>query len=406
MSQRPLASIKQAIDDLRQGRMVILVDDEKRENEGDIIIAAEKITPAAINFMISHGRGLVCMPMMGEDIDRLNLPVMVRDNKSKYNTAFTVSIGAAQGITTGISAADRAHTVKVAISSASKPSDIVSPGHIFPLRAREGGVLVRAGHTEGSIDLVRLAGLQPAAVLCEVIKDDGSMARLDDLFAFADKHGLSVVSIADLVTYRIMQEALINEVSAASLPLEPYGDFKIKVFESVVDGSQHVALIRGDINNENPTLVRVHSQCFTGDIFGSLRCDCGWQLQTSLAKIGKEGGVLLYMNQEGRGIGLANKIKAYALQDHGMDTVEANQKLGFLADHRDYGIAAQILKYLHIQQIRLLTNNPKKIEGMQRYGIDVSGRESIEMPPTKDNITYLLTKREKLGHLLSFTVEK
>lgn len=402
----PFNSIEQAITDLREGRMVILVDDENRENEGDFIIAAEKVTPEAINFMSKYGRGLVCMPMAGEILDRLNIPQMVKHNQSKYKTAFAVSIGAAHGMTTGISAADRAHTIQVAVNPNSTSTDIVSPGHIFPIRANEGGVLVRNGHTEGSVDLARLAGLKPASVLCEVINDDGTMARLPDLIEVAKRHKLTMVSIADLVTYRVNHETLVKEVSSARLPLIDHGEFVIKVFESLIDGSQHVALIHGAPADGVPVLVRIHSQCLTGDVFGSSRCDCGWQLQSSLAKIGKESGVLLYMNQEGRGIGLANKVKAYALQEHGYDTVEANNQIGFPADQRDYGMAAQILHKLGISQVRLLTNNPGKITGISRYGIEVLVRESIEMPPTNDNISYLRTKQEKLGHLLSLVMEK
>lgn len=398
---KSFVSIPEALEALRQGRMIILVDDEKRENEGDLVIAAEKVTAESINFMIKHGGGLICMPMTGAGLDRLGLPLMVNNNTSKYKTAFTVSIGAATGISTGISAPDRARTVQVAVSEQSSAKDISTPGHIFPLRAQEGGVLTRAGHTEGSVDLARLAGLKPAAVLCEVLKADGTMARLDDLVEFAKIHQLPIVSINDLITYRINHETLITELSSSNLPLQPYGEFTIKIFESHIDHAQHVALISKAAKTTKNTLVRLHSECLTGDIFGSSRCDCGWQLRASLQKIGKEGGVLLYMRQEGRGIGLANKIKAYALQEQGYDTVEANEQLGFAADQRDYGMGAQILRQLGIKQISLLTNNPAKIAGMERYGIEVVSREPLESVPNKDNVSYLRAKQSKLGHLLA-----
>ncbi len=394
-------TVEQAIESFRQGQFVIIIDDENRENEGDFVIAAEKITPAAINFMSRYGRGLICLPMDGEIIDRLQLPPMVKRNTSKFNTAFTISIGAKRGITTGISAQDRARTIQVAIDPQTTSDDLSMPGHVFPLRAVKGGVLVRAGHTEASVDLARLAGFQPAAVLCEILKEDGSMARREDLIKIAETHGLAILSVADLITYRINREMLVKETASALLPLKAYGAFHMKVYESEIDETQHLVLLRGEINAETACLVRVHSQCITGDIFASARCDCGWQLEYSLRKIGQEGGILLYMNQEGRGIGLVNKVKAYALQDHGLDTVEANHSLGFSADMRDYGIAAQILKQLGVGSVRLLTNNPNKIEGIQRYGIKVENREPIEMEPTEDNIHYLRTKRKKLGHLLS-----
>lgn len=403
--QKNFTNVQQAIADLRQGKMIILVDDESRENEGDLIIAAEKITAEAINFMTQFGRGLVCMPMAGELIDRLRIPQMVQKNTSRYQTAFTVSIGAASGVTTGISAADRARTVQVAIADDSTLDDITMPGHIFPLRARDGGVLARAGHTEGSIDLMKLAGLKPAAVLCEIMNKDGTMARFSELKNFAKQHQLCIVSINDLVSWRFTHETLITEIANANLPLKSYGDFVIRVFESQIDGAHHLALIKGDLTTEPPVLVRLHSECLTGDIFGSTRCDCGLQLQTSLARIEQEGGVLLYMRQEGRGIGLANKIKAYAVQEQqGLDTVEANHHLGFAADQRDYGIGAQILRLLGIKSIRLLTNNPSKIIGIQKCGIEVSVREAVETAPTKANISYLETKRKKLGHLLEMAV--
>ena len=397
-----IPSIEAALEDLRQGKMVILVDDEDRENEGDLIFAADHVTPEKINFMAKHARGLICLAMTSEDLERLNIPMMVKQNTSRFHTAFTVSIEAAKGVTTGISAADRAHTIAVAMNPTSKPSDLVMPGHIFPLRAREGGVLVRAGQTEGSVDLVRLAGLRPASVICEIMNDDGSMASMGDLIPFAKEHGLRIVSIADLIAHRTRTESLVECVSSAQLPLEPYGDFEIDVFESRVNGAQHIALRRGPIDPNVPVLVRAHSECLTGDTFGSSRCDCGWQLQSSLKKIGEEGGILLYMRQEGRGIGLANKIKAYALQDQGRDTVQANHELGFKEDQRDYGIGAQILRALGVKKMRLLTNNPRKIYGLSGFGLEIVERLSIEMEPTGNNIGYLRTKREKLGHLLSF----
>jgi len=395
-----LSTIPEAIEDLQNGKMIILVDDEDRENEGDLVMAAEKVTPEAINFMAKYGRGLICLALTGPDLERLRVPMMVKENSSPYGTAFTASIEAATGVTTGISAADRARTIQVAVDPHSTPRDIVMPGHIFPLRAKEGGVLVRAGQTEGSVDLARLAGLRPAGVICEVMNDDGTMSRMTDLVPFAKKHHLKIVSVADLIAYRMQNECLVKDIASASLPLEPYGEFRMRVFESVIDGVQHIALVKGD-TLASPALVRVHSECLTGDTFGSSRCDCGWQLQASLTAIGQEGGVLLYMRQEGRGIGLANKIRAYALQDQGLDTVEANHRLGFKEDQRDYGIGIQILKYLGINKLRLLTNNPRKIYGLNGFGLEIVERLPIEMSPTLRNLTYLTTKREKLGHLLT-----
>lgn len=398
--------VRDALEELRQGNMIILEDASSRENEGDLVVAAEKVTPEIVNFMLKYARGLVCMPMSQELIEKLELPMMVKNNRSKQQTAFTVSIGAAEGITTGISAFDRANTVQAAIADDVTPQDIVSPGHIFPLQAAEGGVLVRPGHTEASVDLARLAGLKQAAVICEIMNDDGTMARADDLARFAKTYNIKRVAVSDLITYRINNESLIEEEATAKLPLHQHGEFEMRVFQSKVDGVEHVALISGEIKQNKPTLVRLHSECLTGEVFGSARCDCGWQLQTALAKISEQGGVLIYARQEGRGIGLINKIRAYALQDEGLDTVEANHKLGFPADQRDYGIAAQILKKLGVNKISLMTNNPRKVENLSRYHINVVGRESIEVSPTAENITYLRTKRDKLGHLLSLEQEQ
>ncbi len=395
-----IARVEKAIAEIRAGRLVILIDDEDRENEGDLTIAAEKITPELINFMAKHGRGLVCLSLSGAQIDRLKLPMMVQNNHSKYQTGFTVSIEASHGVTTGISAADRAHTILTAIHPSATPTDIACPGHIFPLRAQDGGVLVRIGHTEGSVDLAKLAGLNPSGVICEIMNDDGTMARLPDLKAFAQMHGLLLVSIADIVKYRMRFESLVTLAAEATLPTI-YGDFSIKVFENAVDDHQHVALTMGEIDAEVPTLVRVHSECLTGDIFGSCRCDCGPQLHAAMRKIGAVGkGVILYIRQEGRGIGLVNKIKAYQLQDTGLDTVEANETLGFKADLRHYGIGAQILARLGLRKLKLMTNNPRKIVGLEGYGLEVVERESIEMEPGDHNESYLKVKKDKLGHLL------
>lgn len=394
--------IEEALEDIRQGKMVILVDDEGRENEGDLTMAAEKVTPEAINFMAKYGRGLICLSLTEERLNELRIPMMVSDNTSRFQTAFTVSVDACKGVTTGISAADRACTILTAIDDQTQPEDLVTPGHIFPLRAKKGGVLVRTGQTEGSVDLARLAGLKPAGVICEVMNDDGTMARMPDLQVFAVKHGLKIVAIADLIKYRLSKESLVRRAAEAKLPTKYGGTFTAIAYENDVDSYHHIALVKGEINPGDKVLVRVHSQCLTGDVFGSKRCDCEEQLHTAMAMVEKEGkGVIVYMGQEGRGIGLANKLRAYCLQDMGKDTVEANEALGFNADMRDYGIGAQILVDLGLHQIRLLTNNPRKIIGLQGYGIEVVERVPIETKPNKENIEYLKVKAKKMGHLLS-----
>lgn len=395
------ASIEDAVEHIRAGRMVIVVDDEERENEGDLTIAAEKISPEAINFMARYGRGLICMPMTAERLDALEIPLMVSQNTATFKTAFCVSIEATHDVSTGISAADRSATVLAAINPQTKPADLARPGHMFPLRARDGGVMVRAGQTEAAVDLARMAGLYPAGVICEIMNDDGTMSRVPDLTKFARKHGLPMITIADLIQYRMRTERLVKRAAVADLPTEQ-GPFRVHVYESQVDQDTHVALVRGEIGDGKDVLVRVHSSCVTGDIFHSARCDCGPQLHTALARIAAEGrGVLLYLNQEGRGIGLANKIRAYALQDQGYDTVEANERLGFKADQRDYGIGAQILTDLGIKTMRLLTNNPRKFVGLQGYGLAVSEAVPLEIPAGEHTRRYLKTKKDKLGHTLS-----
>jgi 3,4-dihydroxy 2-butanone 4-phosphate synthase/GTP cyclohydrolase II len=397
----PFSTIDEAVDAIRAGLMIIVVDDEDRENEGDLTIAAEKITPEAINFMARHGRGLICMPMSAERLDQLDLPLMVTQNTTNFSTAFCVSIEAKRAVSTGISAADRAATVLAAIDPQTRPSDLARPGHMFPLRARDGGVMVRAGQTEAAVDLARIAGLYPAGVICEIMNEDGTMARVPELTKFARRHGLPMITIADLIKHRMRTERLVRRVATAELPTE-HGAFRIFAYENQIDSETHVALVRGEIGDGKDVLVRVHSKCLTGDVFHSGRCDCGAQLEAALERIAEEGrGVLLYLNQEGRGIGLANKIRAYELQDQGLDTVEANERLGFKADQRDYGIGAQVLSDLGVRTMRLLTNNPRKFVGLQGYGLSISEAVPLEIPASDSTRRYLKTKKDKLGHRLS-----
>jgi 3,4-dihydroxy 2-butanone 4-phosphate synthase/GTP cyclohydrolase II len=397
----PFAPIDEAVQAFRAGRMIIVVDDEDRENEGDLTIAAEKITPEAINFMARHGRGLICLSMMPDRLDELEIPLMVSQNTSRFETGFCVSIESKTRTTTGISAFDRAATVQAAIDPTTKPSDLARPGHMFPLRARTGGVIERAGQTEAAVDLARIGGLYPAGVICEILNDDGTMARVPQLAKVAKKHGLLMITIADLIKYRIHTESLVKRVATAKLPTD-YGDFKVHVFENRLDRQEHVALVRGDIGDGRDVLVRVHSSCLTGDVLHSIRCDCGAQLDAAMERIGREGrGVLLYLNQEGRGIGLGNKIRAYELQDEGFDTVEANERLGFKADQRDYGMGVQILRELGIKSMRLLSNNPRKLVGIEGYGLSVSEWLPLEIPASDSTRRYLKTKKDKMGHKLS-----
>jgi 3,4-dihydroxy 2-butanone 4-phosphate synthase/GTP cyclohydrolase II len=396
-----LATIPEAIKDIKAGKFVIVVDDENRENEGDLVIAAEKVTAESINFMAKYGRGLICMPMTGEKLDALRIPMVTSNNTSKFGTPFTVPVEAREGTTTGISAADRARTVQVMVDPKTRPEDILMPGHMFPLRAREGGVLVRAGQTEATVDLAKMAGLRPAGVLCEIMNEDGTMARLPQLEVFAKKHGLKIISVTDLIAYRYRHEKLVTRVSEAKLPTK-YGNFKVIAYKSTTDPDEHLAMVMGNVNTDEPVLVRVHSQCLTGDVFHSLRCDCGEQIEMAMKRIAEEGrGVVLYMRQEGRGIGLHNKIKAYALQDKGMDTVEANLALGFKADERDYGVGAQILADLGVRKMRLMTNNPKKGIGLASYGLEIIEQLPLTSKPNPHNRRYLQTKQKKMGHLLT-----
>ncbi len=401
MKKLKTVTVEQAIKAVKTGKIIIIIDDEDRENEGDLMVAAEKATPEIINFMTKHGRGLICLPLTKERLKELHLPLMVRDNTAPYQTAFTVSIDAREGVTTGISAQDRAKTVLKAIDPKTQASDLTRPGHIFPLEAREGGVLERAGQTEASVDIARIAGLRPAAVICEIMNEDGTMARMPHLEQFSQTHNIPILAIAELIKYRMKHERLVKKIEEANLPTR-FGDFKIVIFEDSIHKEHYMALVKGEIKKDEPTLVRAHSQCLTGDTFGSIRCDCGEQLHKAMKMVNKEGrGVILYiLNHEGRGIGFTNKIKAYAIQDQGVDTVEANKKLGFKADQRDYGIGAQILVALGANKLRLITNNPRKFVGLSGYGLEIVDRVPLEVPPNKNNINYLKTKKEKMGHIL------
>ena len=401
MTKMSIANIKEVLEDLRQGKMIILVDDEARENEGDLTIAAEKVTPEAINFMAKYGRGLICLAMSPENVEKLKLPLMVYDNRSPYQTAFTVSVEARQGVTTGISAADRAHTILTAVAEDARPEDLIQPGHVFPLRARRGGVLFRTGQTEGSVDLARLAGLNEAAVICEIMNEDGTMARMPDIEKFSKKHDMKIAAVADIIAYRMQTESFVHSAAETILPT-PYGEFKAIAFSNDIDDYEHLALVKGNIDPDREVMVRVHSECLTGDVFGSYRCDCGEQLKKAMEMVQEEGlGVILYLHQEGRGIGLVNKLKAYKLQDEGFDTVEANEQLGFDPDLRDYGVGAQILVALGVRKMKLITNNPRKIIGLEGYNLQVTGRVPIEIEPRPENRKYLLTKCQKLGHLMN-----
>jgi len=401
VNKMPIASVQEVLADLKQGKMIILVDDEARENEGDLTIAAEKVTPDAINFMAKYGRGLICLALSPEIVEKLKLPLMVYDNRSPYKTAFTVSIEARQGVTTGISAADRAHTILTAVADDAKPEDLIQPGHVFPLRARKGGVLFRTGQTEGSVDLARLSGLSAAAVICEIMNEDGTMARMPDIEKFSKKHDLKIAAVADIIAYRMQTESFVHSAAETILPT-PFGEFKAIAFSNDIDDYEHLALVKGDIDPDKEVMVRVHSECLTGDVFGSFRCDCGEQLKKAMEMVQKEGlGVILYLQQEGRGIGLVNKLRAYKLQDEGFDTVEANEQLGFDPDLRDYGVGAQILVALGVHKMRLITNNPRKIIGLEGYNLKVTGRVPIEIEPRPENRKYLLTKCQKLGHLMN-----
>ncbi len=400
LQRTPFATVEEAIEDIREGRFVVVVDDEDRENEGDLTIAAQFTTPEAVNFMVTHARGLVCLCLTEERCDELGLRQMTEQNETPFGTAFTVSVEAREGVSTGISAHDRSHTIQVAIDPTSKPADLVQPGHVFPLRARDGGVLQRSGQTEAAVDLARLAGLNPAGVVCEIMKDDGTMARVPDLVPYCERHGLKMITVADLIEYRRRHEQLVERTTTVRLPTA-HGDFTAVAFRETLTGKNHIALVKGDVAGVEGVLVRVHSECLTGDVFHSLRCDCGEQLELALARIEAEGrGVLLYLSQEGRGIGLLNKLKAYELQEQGLDTVEANLRLGFAADQREYGIGSQILSDLGLTTIRVLTNNPKKISGISGFGLEVVEQVPIEVPPNAENRSYLDSKRDKLGHKL------
>ncbi len=394
-------SVEQALEAVRAGRMIIIIDDEDRENEGDLMLAAEKATPETVNFMTKHGRGLICLPLTGERLEELQLPLMVADNTARFQTAFTVSIDAKQGVTTGISAYDRAATIRAAIDPKTKPEDLARPGHIFPLQAKEGGVLARAGQTEAAVDLARMAGLRPAGVICEIMNEDGSMARMPELESFSREHGVPILTVADLIRDRMSHETLVRKLEEADMPTA-HGHFRLALYEDIITKEHHAALVKGEIRPDEPVLVRTHSQCLTGDTFGSCRCDCGEQLRQSMEMIEKAGkGIVLYiLNQEGRGIGLVNKIRAYALQDRGADTVEANHQLGFKTDQRDYGIGAQVLVALGARKLRLITNNPRKYIGLAGYGLEIVERVPLEVKPCPANVKYLKTKKEKMGHLL------